>query len=245
MASTLIAHKGSQKVSYDVIRALPAPLALGPRHTPVAHYRVIDAIEAEAANRGLAIERREFALQRDGGQAFGVYDFRNARTDVAEFEGALSFGFRSSTDQALALRGVAGSRVFVCDNLVFNGSTIALARKHTSGINLVREIRLGFDKFLGQAETLAAQLQQLAGQRLTDDEAKVLVFDAFAKRFLPARLFDDVNELYFHATDATPDTQPRTAWGLHNAFTRSLKALTPARQFEATVALGQHFRLGV
>jgi len=38
--------------------------------------------------------------------------------------------------------------------------------------------------------------------------------------------------------------QPRTHWGLHNAFTRTVKELTsPSRRFEASTCIGQVFGL--
>ena len=40
-----------------------------------------------------------------------------------------------------------------------------------------------------------------------------------------------------------PDCQPRTEWGLHNAFTRAMRDLTPLRQFGATQGLGRAFGL--
>jgi hypothetical protein len=37
------------------------------------------------------------------------------------------------------------------------------------------------------------------------------------------------------------DCQPRTAWGLHNAFTRAMKDLVPTSAFNRSVALGRAF----
>jgi len=39
------------------------------------------------------------------------------------------------------------------------------------------------------------------------------------------------------------DCQPRTAWGLHNAFTRAIREMAPAPAFAATTKLGRFFGL--
>jgi hypothetical protein len=70
-----------------------------------------------------------------------------------------------------------------------------------------------------------------------------MIFDVFHAHIVPVRLFHDVSRFYFHPTDDQPDCQPRTQWGLHNAFTRAMRDLTPLRQFGATQGLGRAFGL--
>ena len=65
----------------------------------------------------------------------------------------------------------------------------------------------------------------------------------FNAHIVPIRLFDDVSRSYFHPSHDQPDCQPRTEWGLHNAFTRAMRDLTPLRQFGATQGLGRAFGL--
>lgn len=244
MSSTLMTHAGAEAITYDQLAALPMPQALGRFHAPVAHVRFVDGIREEVLRRGLTITREAYALQRDGHSLFGVLDLV-ARTTGALTVPAqgLSLGLRNATNQQFGLHLVAGNRIFVCDNLALSGDIVALARKNTTGIDLRSELQRGFDRFLLQAEQLTRQLEALAGWPLTDLQAKALIYDAFAARFLPSRLFDDVDTLYFKPTDDTPDCQPRTAFGVHNAFTRAFKVLSPPRAFEATQDLGRHFGL--
>lgn len=224
---------------------------MGPWHKPISHVALVDELAAEAGRRGFDVARQQFAVAQKNAALFGVMDLVPAGRQDLFVPGqtqdptnmGLSIGFRSSQDQSMAIRGVAGRRVFVCDNMALSGDMVALARKNTTGLNLVEEIRRGFDKFLQQADMLTAQIQALSGHSLTTDEAKVVIFDAFAAKFLPVRLLDDVTGFYFQADDTTPDCQPRTLWGLHNAFTRAIKTMKPAVGFEATVAIGRHFGL--
>jgi hypothetical protein len=58
-------------------------------------------------------------------------------------------------------------------------------------------------------------------------------------------MFDEVAQNYFHAAERNyEDSAPRTAWGLHNAATRAVKALSPASMYRTTRSLGRYFGLG-
>jgi hypothetical protein len=129
----------------------------------------------------------------------------------------------------------------VCDNLTFSGDLIALRRKHTARFDLNADISRAVDRY--QAHLMALQ-QQIAGIQetpLSELQAKALIVDAFRHEIVPIRFFKPVTETY-PAPDMT-DVLPRTLWGLHNAFTRSVKQMAPATAFEATTALGAFFGL--
>lgn len=251
--STLSAHSGklkSQIVSYEQLAAMPVPVPMGIKHRPVPHVELIDAITNEATKHQLVVAKRQFALGANGAALFGVMDLRPMNQQLAlqtlgrnKLEAGLSIGFRSANDQSLAIRVVAGQRVFVCDNLALSGDMLALFRKHTTGLDVLAAVAMGFQKFLLQVADLTQQIAALDASPVTDSQAKVLIFDAFAANLVPSRLFDDVNRLYFHPADDAPDCQARTPWGIHNAFTRAIKQLTPQRAFEATVSIGRHFGL--
>ena len=85
-----------------------------------------------------------------------------------------------------------------------------------------------------------ALLQQMA---LTDQAAKLLIFEIFAQQLLPSRLLVAVTRNYFDPDSTMTDCLPRTRWGLHNSVTRELPRLSPVRAFAANVALGRLFGL--
>jgi len=250
MSSTLSTHSARfncQHVNFDALKALPDPGVMGPHHKPIRHDVLISGFRQEAAARNLTIVREEFALGAKGAALFGVMDFERTTTTalvpVEAGQSGLSLGFRSANDLSLAVRAVAGARVFVCDNLVLSGEMFAISRKHTDGLDLDDAIRVGFDKFSDQSERLTVQLEALNDRDLTIDDAKVLIFDLFNREILPVRLFADVNRFYFEQSGERPDCLPRTAWGLHNAITRAIKDLKPVPAFQRTVAVGQFFGL--
>lgn len=245
--STLIAHSPkfeSRLVSLSTLRALPEPLALGRIHRPVAHAKLVDTILQEIDLRNYKPVREQYALGAKDHALFGVIDLAPKSESLALVpQRGLSFGFRTSTNESLAIKAVAGQRVFVCDNLTLSGDTIALQRKSTTGLDLGDAIARGFDKFLQHAQTLELHIERLVASALTDGQAKQVIYDVFAARVAPVRLLDDVGRFYFKATDEQPDCQSRSLWGLHNAFTRAFKDLTPIRVFGATIALGKVFGL--
>lgn len=226
----------------EALQQLPTPLAIGPMHKPVPHAALVEAILAEIDRRGFEAQRQQLALSAKNAALFGVIDIAPKQAELVEgSERGLSFGFRNSTDQSMAIKAVAGSHVFVCDNLVLSGSMFAIHQKNTTGVDLGHTIATGFDKFLQHAEVLDVQIARLQGESLTDTEAKRWAFDVFAARIVPSRLFDDVERFYFHPADEMTDCQPRSLWGLHNAFTRAMRDLSPVRLFGASVALGNLF----
>lgn len=245
MSSTLIAHNpkfDAKLTTADALMKLPAPVAMGPNHEPVHHGQLVEAIHGEINKRGYDVAREQLAVSGKGHALFGVIDLvKKGATWVADQARGLSFGFRNATDQSLAIRAVAGARVFVCDNLAMSGSMFAIQRKNTTGLDLGDAIARGFDRFLQHAEILDLQIARLEGEVLSDDNAKKMIYEVFAARIVPVRLFDDVDSFYFRPAEAMTDCQPRTFWGLHNAFTRAMKDLSPVRGFGANVALGNYF----
>lgn len=241
MSASLSAHrKGSSLVTLDQLRALPTPASRGPQHEPVPHHLLARALMVEAQERGYDVRRQQFALGMNGSALFGVLDLMPPGVVDVEDRG-MSLGFRNSTNSTLAIKVVAGTRVFVCDNLALSGDLIAVLRRNTTGLDLNDALKAGFDKFLQHASALDLHVARLQATAIVDMEAKARIFDIFAQRVVPIHLFDDVERSYFHPTDDMTDCQPRTAWGLHNAFTRAMKVLSPGRAFATNVALGRAF----
>jgi Domain of unknown function (DUF932) len=240
----LMAHAGSALVTQAELAALPPPVRRGPYHQPVPHGQLVQAMQATALDRGFAVTHEELALGRAGHRLFGVMDLVvREGGDCAGTERGLSIGFRNSTDTSLSITVVAGTRVFVCDNLALSGDLIALHRRNTTRLDLDVALQEGFDRFLTHAQALDAQIAALQGYELTVTQAKVRLFDLFSTKVLPLRLFAQVAENYLRPSEAMTDCQSRTLWGLHNACTRAMKALTPMRAFTANIALGRAFGL--
>ncbi len=243
----------SQLTTRAALARLDEPTVLGRLHKPVPHARLVDAIGQEVERRGYAIAREQLALSKTGAALFGILDLKPTEAlarqqlqhlaDATQAGRTVALGFRNATDQQFGIRAAAGAHVMVCDNMVLSGDLIAISRKNTTRLDLGDAIALGFDKFLAHSAALEVQLLRLEQTTIEDGEAKRIVYDLFAARVLPARLFDDVHDFYFTASDARPDCAPRSLWGLHNACTRAAKDLSPIRQHGAIAALGSAFQL--
>lgn len=233
-------------VNREALAALPNPVSLGLRHKPVPHAVLVDFLTREVERRGYDITREQLALGAKGAALFGVLQLKVKHSEaVVAAERELALGFRNSVDQSVGISGVAGTRVFVCDNLALSGDVFAFRRKNTTGMDLASVIATGFDKFITHAQAFELALDRLANTAISDGDAKQIIYDIFIAGIVPLRLMDDVNRFYFTPTEDQTDCQPRTLYGLHNAFTRAMHDLTPIRMFSASVALGRAFHLTV
>lgn len=241
MESTLLA-KRSKIVDRVQLAALEAPTVLGRRHKPVAHHLLLSQLDDVLAESGLRVTEERLAVSReDGSRLFGVLQVEPTRTDhplvSAVREGqSFAIGLRSSVDCKLSIRLNASARVFVCDNLCMSGASI-LVRKSTIRLDLPRALAEGVERYVGAQLQLANDIERARNIEITDERAKVLLHDVFARRVPPARLFHAVVSNYFRPEPGWTDCAPRTVWGVHNSLTRAMRDMAPAPKFRATIAL--------
>jgi len=237
MKATL-SHAQSELVSRDELMAIAPPVGTT-TWRPVAHGDLVLAIERQLRARGIEIAAQQYAIQRRGARLFAVLDLSLERTE----ESCCAMGIRTANDRSMALEIAVGIKVFVCDNLAFSGDLIALRRRHTARFDLDADIARAMGRYEAHALRLQNQILTAAAHPLTEEEAKSLIFEAFRQEILPVRHFKPVVETYFSPSPEMPDCAPRTLWGLHNAFSRAVRAMAPAPAFEATVELGTFFGL--
>ncbi len=233
--STLVAHCGASKVTRDELMTIPVPE--GTRtHQPLSHYEIVEVLEETLSFRYLKIVRDEYAVSQDGMKMFGVMDLN------AEFSGGrFSIGLRNSNDKSMRLALTAGFRVMVCDNMAFSGDFTPLLHKHTRNLALRDSISIAVDRIHRGFEPLKQQVRAMKDQVLTEDEVKLIIYQAFLDKNIkgvPRHLMPVVHDLYFH-----PEHEafiPRNLWSLSNAFTSAFKKLAPIKQFEVTARLGAY-----
>jgi hypothetical protein len=237
MSGTL-SHAQSELVSRTELLRIPPPPGTA-TWRPIAHGDLIAALDRQLLVRGITIRKEAFAIQRGGARLFAVLDL--SLESSAEFSAAM--GIRTANDRSMALEIAVGVKVFVCDNLAFSGDLIALRRKHTARFDLNADISRAVDRY--QEHLVALQRTIAAAQEapIADEEAKCLIFEAFHDEIVPIRYFGQVAETYFNPGEDMSDVQPRTMWGLHNAFTRAVRQMAPAPAFAATTELGKFFGL--
>jgi hypothetical protein len=228
------------------LAAIPTP---DPTDTwrPVPHADVVDVLTERAGTRGLKIISERFAVmagyiyptpgtsvELPGARLFGSLDF--APINGIPFpEGCTpSAGIRNSHDKSFALSILSGARVFICANGVLSAEHI-VARKHTSGIDLVNAIDQALDSFMESIRSFNATYERLRAWRLRRTTAHSLVVElARAGAFSSSDILPVLAE---YETPSHDEFAGRTAWSLYNAATARMKAQSPARQVDGFKAL--------
>ncbi|MBD3308360.1 DUF932 domain-containing protein [candidate division KSB3 bacterium] len=203
----------------------------------MAHHDLVAAIHREIAQRGWQVRGEEYATYRHGFMLFGALTLTWQSTD----EFAVALAFRHSNDKQHAIRMVAGVNVFICDNMVLRGEEFLLFRKHTSGLDLEKEVAAALNNYQTEALRLKQNIAWMKTRSIREIEAKVWIHDIFRQRILPMRLFHAVSQTYFDKPKHAETHVPDTIWTLHNAFTTHMKSLPPNTLYSSTIKLGKLF----
>lgn len=257
----------------EELRGLPAPESLGPRHRPVPHAMVVEALSKELTARGMTPTSTKWELSSDGMRLDGRIGFaedkakQEAQREIlvasrketytgineAAVQALLppelrgSFGMvltlTHANDKSRALRIATAVEVYVCNNLAIgirNGSTIV--RKHTGDEAWEPRLEKLLERALSQFQhTMIEPIVAMQGARLTDVQAKALIYDALNLRWPPLApsSFKEVGATYF--AHASADVAGENRWALHNAFTQHMRDLPAKRQIETGAMLTELF----
>jgi hypothetical protein len=231
-SSTLVAHCGTQKITRPDLRNLPVPESTG-TFKPIPHHEVVEALIETLGFRKIGVVRDEYAASPDGMKLFGVMDLESG------FEGCrFSIGIRNANDKSMRLALTVGYRVFVCDNLAFQGDFTPVLAKHSKHFSILDSLAIGVDRIQRNFEPLAEQVTSWKETQISDIQAKLMIYRAFieAELEIPKHLAKDVHRNYFNPDHL--DFAPRTRWSLSNAFTSALKSLDPIAYFRSAAKLG-------
>lgn len=250
MEATLVSHVDTSIVTLDQLRQIETPPST--RHwRPVSHISLVETMKEELRERGMEVMKEAFAIGSNGLKLFGTFDLAHLNGQAATLvEGVgMALGFRHSNDKKISLQSVAGGRVFVCDNMALSGEVTILKHKHTWGFNLRDLIRRGMDLWQRKQSRMVSDIERMQNTGLCDTEAQALLAKALYDGVTTFQTFKIAYDLYFDRAVRNPeqyaDCAPRSAWGLHNAFTRALKESTPNVAFNTNIELGRVFGLGV
>jgi hypothetical protein len=231
--SQLLAHCDTFKITREQLSLIITPEGTATHH-PLPHYTIVQALIEALAFRHISVMRDEYAVSLDGMKMFGVLDLETA------FEGCrFSIGIRNSNDKSMRLAMTVGYRVFVCDNMAFQGDFSPVLAKQTKNFSLIDAVSVGVDRMQRNFEPMRRQIELWKESRVEDQEAKLVIYQAFVEGELeaPKHLARRVHDLYFNPQ--FEEFAPRTRWSLANAFTSAFKELDPIPQFKATAKLGQ------
>ena len=209
MSATLIGNRVSESEVFNV-PSVPFTKTFKPFH----HKQVIEAIRSALNMVGLNIVGTEYALANQGNRMFGVFDLDSGTDELG-----WSMGFRNALDKSFAITIIAGSRVFLCSNLAFDGEAIEM-RRHTKGLTIEELEFLSYRAI----KTLVVRLTSfqnwhlgLKQYDLSESDAKVLLVDMISQNIFPATKLLRFHDLYFGGV------YDPTLFGLHEATTETLK----------------------
>lgn len=255
MSTTLLLDpKKDTPVTLATLERMPDPVAMGGRHRPYRYDEIVQTLIESVNDRGYEIVKHEMALSRGDKMLLGAMQLRHE--DAIEgrsigdtgLRSDMALGYRGSYAQLSALKCVAGETVFMCSNLIMAAEMFIVARKFTTRMKIKDAISDGLDAFGVQHHQLEEKIKDLSESGIDDSYAKEFIFDSITKKGLPMTLARDVAQWYFGEEYGGPeklpeDTEPRTQFGLHNAYTRSLRSYSAQARFDHTKSVGKLFGL--
>jgi hypothetical protein len=214
----LIAHRGSRIVERSEVDAVE-PVEGTDTWVPTPHGFVLETVETILMNAGFGIAKSRYALSKDDARFFGTLDLTSPISEGV----SLAVGVRNSIDKTFPIGLVAGSRVFVCDNLAFN-SDIYVSKKHT------RFGKERFDEGISKALVALSHFKTLESRRiehyrnfeLTETQAAATLLHGFENGILSTQLLPIALEEWRNSKHE--EFRPRTAWSLFNSLTEAAKA---------------------
>src|SRR5579864_5297781 len=191
--STLIAGP-MPKIGRTELAQIPVPEATR-THRPVPHHEIVEALIETLGFRHIGVVGEEYAVSSDGMKMFGVLDLES------QMEGCrFSIGLRNSHDKSFRLALTVGYRVFVCSNMAFSGDFSPVLAKHSKSFNLIDTLAVGVDRIQRNFEPMQRQVEGWRQTQITDDRAKLILYEAFVEGELeaPRSLLSEVHRLYFN-----------------------------------------------
>jgi hypothetical protein len=219
----MLLHCGAEIVSREQLFAVPTPPGTQTWY-PLSHRKILGEVETQLESSGFTILEETHALSHTGARYFGVMSVTLPNRGQADFGWIV--GIRNSHDMTYPAGLVAGTRVFVCDNLCFSGE-VRISRKHTRFAE--RDLRHLTARAVGQLGDRFHNLDQRVlaykEERITNKRAHDLIIRAVdCAAITPAQIPDVLMQWRKPDHEAF---EPRNAWSLFNAFTEVHKAVNP------------------
>lgn len=229
----MLLHCGAELVDRREVYDVPTPAGTE-TWFPLAHAGLIYEVESQLHSAGFNLTAEHHALSRQGRRYFGLFEVNAPGRLFREYGWVV--GIRNSHDKTYPAGLVAGSRVFICDNLAFGGE-VRISRKHTKFA--ARDLRHLTARAVGQLgdhfHRIDERIAAYRGRRITNPQAHDLVIKATdCNAITPSQIPVVLEEWRKPSHD---DFLPRNAWSLFNAATEAMKGINPNTIVNRTQAL--------
>lgn len=217
----LIVHAGGQVVPRDAVFEVVTPDSTD-TWFPVSHGKVLTSVQAHLETGGYQISSEQHCLSHEGNRYFGILTLASERTPDYTW----AVGLRNSHDKTFPAGLSAGTRVFVCDNLAFNGE-ITVSRKHTRFIMRdFEQLTLNaVGKLANQLGKMDDRVERYKNHTLDDLHAHDLMVRAIAAQVIPLTRLQDVLREWREPQHT--EFQVRNLWSFFNAITETFKGVNP------------------
>jgi hypothetical protein len=222
---SLLLHCGSQPIDRQQLAAIPTPPPLGPRHHPYPYGEYVDRVEDGLQTVGLRVVDEQYGALKDGARFFGLMEVEPVFKTERDY--ALIVGLRGSHDQTFPRGLVAGSRVFVCDNLAFSGEIKVTTRQTTNIerrlpgliLNAVRDLE-------GIFQVQDARFQTYRNFELKPRWGDAAITELVRRQVINASQVGRVISEWDEPSHEEHAEDGHTLWRMHNAVTEALKMPT-------------------
>ena len=230
MSKNLVLHKGAVRVTDAELLAAPTPEPTR-SHVPIAHAVFVDNVLDALKSYEYGVKSVEHGIGHQGARYFGVIELESDRND-----GGLVVGLRNSHDKTFPASMVAGSKVFVCDNLAFSGE-VSMKRKHTT--NILRDLPYVMGRMMGDmADMFRRQEQRYDAYRtsaLSHDRARALLVEMVKRGAIGATHLPAVLGHWEKPPHA--EFEEQNLWRLFNAVTEVAKGWSGIQTMKRTQVL--------
>lgn len=219
----LLLHCGAEQVTRQALYEIPTPPNTETWY-PMSHRHLLTEVEEQLAGGGFHLGRQAHALSHDGARYFGLLEIELPGNSHSDYRWVV--GLRNSHDKTFPAAMVAGTQVFVCDNLAFTGQ-VKLSRKHTRFAE--RDLRHLTSRAVGKLGDRFMKLDQRIDaykqKRITDNKAHDLIVRALDCRAITPTQVPKVLQEWREPTHR--EFRKRNVWSLFNAVTETHKELNP------------------
>ena len=202
-------------------------------HVPIPHHKLVEEVKASLEGVNLTVKEEAYSVNKDGQKFFGLLGL-NAANQNNDYQ--LVVGLRNSHDKSFPAGLVAGTRVFVCDNLAFS-SEVTVTRKHTSRLmdDLPRLIATACGMINEANECQEQRVEHYQNFAIKDPQVHDLLIRSMKVSAIGSTAIPKV--LGQWNDPKHEEFRPRTLWSLFNAYTEVYKAIKLDRLPRKTIAL--------
>jgi len=210
-------------------------------HHPVPHGVFASEVEKVIAHNGFSINRKEYAIFRDGMRMLGIFSIDEATGRDYQ----MTVGLRNSHDKSVAAGLVLGMNVRVCSSGMFFGES-SFRTLHTPKImsRLPYLINKSFGNLLPMQRRMDQSIEIYKNHRTRDTEVHDFLIKSVDRGVIPNSFIPHVLKEYrvprhdeFVRRMEHSDRVIRTGWTLMNAYSEILKRVNPLTLPTRTIKL--------